>query len=178
MTQLLKRWVPLALGIVVLSGTMYGIGQQILRQGANDPQLQMARDAAAALENGAVPASVVQRGVSVNLNESLAPFISVYDDAGVSLESTGVLDGKPPVPPKGVFDYTRTHGEDRITWQPASGVRLAIVVVRYEGTRPGFVIAGRSLAEVEHRSRHVYFVAAFGCLFALGGSLAAKRILS
>jgi hypothetical protein len=174
MVHIFKRWLPLAAAIVVLSGTIYIASHQVLRQSANDPQIQMARDAAAALEKGAVPASVVTRGVSVDLNTSLAPFISVYDESGLSLESTGVLSGKPPVPPKGVFDYTRANREDRITWQPEPDVRLAIVVVHYGGSRPGFVIAGRSLAETERRGSMVFMLAAAGCIAALAASLVLK----
>ena len=178
MVQILKRWLPLAAVIVILSGTIYGTTQQVLRQSANDPQVQMARDAGAALAKGAVPASVVSRGASVNLNISLSPFISVYDDSGMSLESTGVLSGKPPVPPAGVFEYTRKYKEDRITWQPEPDVRLAIVMVRYEGSRPGFVLVGRSLAEVEQRENRIFLLAAAGCITALVASLVIKGVFA
>ncbi len=176
MVQIFRRWLPLAAAIVVLSGTIYGTTQQVLRQGANDPQIQMARDAAAALAKGALPASVVTRGISVDLNTSLAPFISVYDDTGLSLESSGVLSGKPPVPPKGVFDFTRANTEDRITWQPEPDVRFAIVVVHYGGSRPGFVLAGRSLAEVEQRASRMFLLSAAGCIAALAASLVLKGL--
>lgn len=178
MTQLLKRWSPLAAAIVVLSATIYGVAHQVLRQGGNDPQIQMAREAAAALASGAAPASVVPRGTPIDLNNSLAPFISVYDDSGKSLESSGVLSGAPPVPPAGVFEFTRAHKEDHITWQPEPTVRIAIVAVRYEGVRPGFVIVGRSIAEVERRELQVAVLAEAGCILALIASLIAKRIVS
>ncbi len=42
-------------------------------------------------------------------------------------------------------------GEDRITWQPEPGIRSAVVVVHYTGATPGYVMAGRSLREVEWR---------------------------
>ena len=68
------------------------------------------------------------------------------DSSGLPLASSGDLFGLPPIPPSGVFDYVRAHGHDQITWQPAEGVRHAIVVDRYRG---GFVVAGRSLSVVE-----------------------------
>ena len=50
---------------------------------------------------------------------SLAPYLIVFDDAGRPIASSARLAGAPPVPPPGVFDYTRAAGEDRITWQPS-----------------------------------------------------------
>jgi hypothetical protein len=57
-----------------------------------------------------------------------------------------------PTFPPGILDYTRQNGEDRVTLQPESGVRIAAVVVRYNN---GFVLAGRSLREVEKRESQV-----------------------
>src|SRR5438270_7168527 len=55
-------WLPVALAITVLSGLVYVAVQQDLRQGANDPQIQMAEDAAVQLEAGQQPAAVVGAG--------------------------------------------------------------------------------------------------------------------
>jgi len=84
----------------------------------------------------------------VELATSLAPFIIVFDDSGNVLASSATLHGAVPVYPSGVLDYTRINGEDRVTWQPENGVRMATVVIRYD---TGFVLAGRSLREVEIR---------------------------
>ena len=56
----------------------------------------------------------------------------------------------PPIP-KGVLDYTHAHGKDRVTYVPEPGVRSATVVVAVSGGQGGFVLAGRSLREVEKR---------------------------
>jgi hypothetical protein len=42
------RWLPLAVAITILAGLVYATVQQSLRQGANDPQIQLAEDTAAA----------------------------------------------------------------------------------------------------------------------------------
>ena len=75
----------------------------------------------------------------------------VYDDQNRILQSTGILNGLPPALPRGVFNYVLNHGEDRVTWQPQKGVRLAAVIVRVQGHATGYVLVGRSLAEVEKR---------------------------
>jgi len=86
---------------------------------------------------------------------SLSPFVIAYDDQGRPLASQAQLDGKTPVPPSGVFDFVRQHGEERVSWQPilgnSHGVRIAAVVQRVNGAHPGFVLAGRNMREVEAR---------------------------
>jgi hypothetical protein len=54
-------------------------------------------------------------------------------------------------PPQGVFDYTDEYTVNRVTWEPRSGSRFAIVVYKYIGKDSGYVLVGRSLREIEHR---------------------------
>jgi len=137
---------------------LYAIPQQVLRNGANDPQIQLATDAVAMLESGAPPSEAISAG-NVDMARSLAPFIIAYDDQGKPLASQARLSGGIPVLPAGVFDYVRQHGEERVSWQPilgtTRGVRIAAVVERVGGAHPGFVLAGRSLREVEVREAQV-----------------------
>ena len=142
---------PLAFATAGLCALVYLSVQQFLRQGANDPQIQMAEDAAANLKAGASVESVVPT-TKVEIASSLAPFIMVFDNAGNVLASSATLHGTIPSFPIGVLDYTRQNGEDRVTWQPEAGVRMATVIT---GTGNGFVLAGRSLREVEIRESNV-----------------------
>ncbi len=159
--NILKTLIPLAVVITLLSGLLYGTLQQVLRINANDPQIQMAEDAATSLTNGKPIDSVVP-GPQVDIATSLAPYIIVFDNSGKAIASSGLLHNQLPSLPSGVFDYVRQNGEDRITWQPEPGVRSATVVTRFGGTQPGFVMAGRSLREVENR------IDQFGLLIGLG----------
>jgi hypothetical protein len=155
----------------VLALALYAIPQQVLRNTANDPQLQLATDAATRLESGAALSEAVPIS-DVDIARSLAPFIIAYDDQGKPLASQAKLNGGVPVPPSGVFDYVRTHGEDRVSWQPilgsVRGVRVAAVVERVNGAHPGFVLAGRSLREVELREKQVWQMASLTWLAMLG----------
>jgi hypothetical protein len=78
----------------------------------------------------------------------------------------------------GVFDYTRAHGQDRITWQPRSGVRSAAIVARYGGAHPGFVLAGRSLREVEAREDRLTLMVGIAWAATLGASLVAVGLVT
>lgn len=165
-----RHWLPLAVVTTALCRLVYLAVQQSLRWGANDPQIQMAEDAADTLSAGRTPESVLP-AASIDVARSLAPFMIVYNDSGETLASSGLLHGQTPVLPAGVLDYVRQNGEDRVTWQPEPGVRIAAVVVSYGGTQPGFVLVGRSLREVEERESQVESIAGLAWLVTLAVSL-------
>jgi hypothetical protein len=119
--------------------------QQQLRSAANHPQAEMAREAAAKLDAGADPRSLVNIA-TVDIANSSEAYLIVVDSNGTLLASSAQLRGSSVIPPSGVFAYVRDHGEDTISWQPAAGVRSAIVVDSFHG---GYVVAGRSLTGTE-----------------------------
>lgn len=168
--NILRHWLPLAAVTTLVCGLVYLAVQQSLRQGANDPQVQMAEDAAAALAAGGTPETILPF-VQVEISSSLASFMVIYNDTGGPLASSGLLHGTVPLLPSGVFDYTRQNGEDRVSWQPEPGVRIAAVVVAYSGVQPGFVLVGRSLREVEKRESQVEQITGIVWLVALAVSL-------
>ena len=102
---------------------------------------------------------------------SLIPFRMVLDETGHPLAWSGEINNLPPELPPGVLDFVRQNGEDRITWQPAPGVRLAAVIVKAGGSHPGFIVAARSLREVEKREDQVLLLAGLGMLVTLFLSL-------
>jgi hypothetical protein len=165
-------FVPALVVLTVACGLGYVAVQQALRSSANDPQVQLAEDGARALDAGAAPASLVGPGSAVaglagqstvDASVSLAPFVVVYDSSGTALAANVVLDGAVPVPPTGVLETARSAGIDKVTWQPPSGVRIAAVVVRWDG---GTVLAGRSLRLVEEQEDRTLLLA--GAAWAAG----------
>ena len=149
--------------------------QQQLRSSANHPQVEMVRAAVGRLDAGATPQSVAT-GAPVDIASSPDTYLIVVDSDGAQLASTAQLEGKPVVPPSGVFAYVRDHGEDKISWQPAAGVRSAIVVDAFHG---GYVVAGRSLAGTEQAENALGVWAILGWAAALllagGISLVVQR---
>jgi hypothetical protein len=147
-------WFSQAVLITILCGTIYVAVQQDLRQSANDPQIQMAEDSATVISGG----GNLNFPDKVDIGKSLSPFVMVFDASGNEIQSQALLDGVVPHLPPGVFDSVRSHGEDRFTWQPRPGVRIAAVVTNYTGQTSGFVLAGRSLREVEKREDQLTFI--------------------
>ena len=148
-------WLPLA---VVLSGVLafvYIAVQQSYRMTLNDPQIQIAEDAASSIASGTAPVAIIPQE-RIDMTKSLAPWVAVFDASGNQIASSGYLvSGEALKMPAGLlttdkdlnFDLSQS-GEDRVTWQPQRGVRQAIVVVH---TDQGYVVAGRNMREVESR---------------------------
>lgn len=141
--------------IVIL--LVYVAVQQNYRMTANDPQVQIARDAAERLEHNR-PVTFFTPD-TVNLSKSMAVFTAYYDAHQKPVASTGYLDGAIPKLPEGVLDYAKKHAEDRITWQPRKNVRLAAIVKYVSSPSVSYVVAGRSLQEVEVREGNLFKMA-------------------
>lgn len=181
MRNIFKTWLPLAIVTTGLAGLVYGAVQQDYRQNANDPQIQMAEDIATLLNNGAAPASLTLPA-PIDLSESLAPFVVIYDEQGKAIVGSAMLHNVIPTPPLGVLAYAETHdpsvilktGENRLTWQPEPNVREAIVVTHFQNSaQTGFVLVGRSLREVEARESRLTLMVSLAWLTTLIISLLA-----
>src|SRR5579871_6624616 len=99
MTQVKARhltyWLALLLvgyGIVLFTGLAV---QQNYRQTANDPQLQLAEDAAAAWQAGQQPKNIVP-ATTVDTSQSLAPFVTIINNQRQVLASNALEPSLPP----------------------------------------------------------------------------------
>src|SRR3954451_10827523 len=143
---------------------IYATVQEAHRSGANDPQLQLARDIDAKLSSNK-PFDQLLPNDSIDISQSLANFVTIYNSSGTPVQSTGMLDNKLPQLPAGVFDFTRNNKEDVFTWQPREGVRVATVL---EATPNGFVAVGRSLQEVEAREANLVNIVIIAWVVCMG----------
>ena len=154
-------WLPFAALITFACGLSYLLVQQDVRMSANDPQIQIAEDFAQYLENDATPGSLISpMDQPVEISTGLDPYVMIFDASGTVLASAATLHGATPAIPSGVFSHVQQYGEARFTWQPEPGVRSAVVVTPVTGSKPGFVLAGRSLREVEIREENLSHITA------------------
>lgn len=167
MKNILNRYLPFAVVITAFCVLAYATVQQAYRQGANDPQIQIARDAAYALELGKAVEQVVPSDV-VDMDRSLAPFLIVYNTDEQPVAASGTLNDSLQTVPEGVLGYAREKGENRVTWQPQPGTRIAVVIVPYQD---GYVLAGRNLREVEFREAQTTQFAGLTWLLAMAATL-------
>jgi hypothetical protein len=153
--------------VTILSAFIYATVQQAHRSGANDPQLQIARDISNKLEKGGTVDKWFN-GDTIEISQSLSVFNALYNDKGEPVISKGVLNGKMPSLPKGVFDFARKNGENVFTWQPERGVRMAIVLKSLQSSAYSFVAAGRSLYEIEQREQNLTWTTFISWVLCMG----------
>ncbi len=159
----------MAIAITLIYGTIYATVQQVLRQSANDPQIQIVEDTTEMLAAGQPVQSVVPQ-FKVDMAKSLAPFVIVFDNQASPVASSVKLGGQTPKVPAGVFAFVRRYGQERFTWEPKRGVRAAVILRKYKS---GFVLAGRSLREVENRELRLEMVVGLAWLVTLGTTFVA-----
>ncbi len=134
--------------------TIYASMQQVLRQTTYDPQIELAQDLANNLNNGVKLPTF--KGY-LDMDKTLATFLIVYNFQGKPLAANVRLDSKIPSPPYGVFQNAENSKENRLTWQPKPGVRIASIVKPF-GKKTGYILVGRSLKETENRIERIGFL--------------------
>jgi hypothetical protein len=161
MKKLLPWFAALAL-LVVTFGTIYGVVQQAQRSDANYPQVQIAEDAAYALNRHGEPQAIV--GDEVDFSKSLRPFIIIYDKKGTPLNGSGYLNGHLAKAPPGVLKAAEGKEYNAVTWEPKNGVRVAAVSV---AAKDYYVLSGRNLKEVEKNETTTLQLSLLGGIAAL-----------
>lgn len=153
--QLFGIWLILAIMCTGVVGFPTIAIQQVYRQNANDPQVEITQEVAAAIQRGIPRDQIIGPTGTVDMSTSLSPFIAIYDENAKVVGSSGKLNNENPVPPSGVFDAVKQKGQTRFTWQPQPGVRIAAVMQEVKSEKSTFVLAGRNLREVEQRQKEL-----------------------
>lgn len=156
-------WFAAYVVLTIIFGTIYTSVQQSLRLSANDPQIQIAEDAATEIKNGVVPDKVASG--KVDISTSLAPFIIIYDKNGNPIAGSGYLEGYLPHISAGVPQHASSGHDNMVTWQPQAKVRIASVTVKAGDV---YVLSGRNLREVEKRENTVMQLSGVGWFLSLG----------
>ena len=149
MKYLRAATLPLICGtIAILFATI--ASHQVIRMGVDSRLSVIAQDAGTELVSGALISPLVA-GKIIQIKKSGSAFLSILDNDGKILGTNGSLEGVDLIPPKGVLEYTRAHTEERVTWEPQQGVRIATVLRYIAGETPMYVVAGVSLAEAQRQ---------------------------
>ncbi|MFA6459341.1 MAG: hypothetical protein WCV79_03025 [Candidatus Paceibacterota bacterium] len=169
-------WLPVAIAVTIALGTVYAAVQQNYRESANDPQIQLAEDISAMLRGGLEPKELAGSIPPVDIANSLATFVMVFDAQGKASFSSGFIGSSSPALPEGVLSSTRSLGINDITWELPSGERFAAVVKYWKGSSSGegFVLAARSLREIEEREFRLELIVGIGWIMAMILTLVAE----
>jgi hypothetical protein len=153
--------------ITILAALIYASVQQAHRSAANDPQLQIAGDIGNELRKSGTPGRWMN-GDIIEISQSLSVFTILFDGRKEPVKSTGLLNGRLPHLPEGVFAFARDEGENVFTWQPQAGVRAAVVLRPVQSSSYAFVAVGRSLTEIEKREHNLLQMAFISWLLCMG----------
>jgi hypothetical protein len=97
----------------------------------------------------------------VDPRTSLDTFVVITDSNGKVQTGNLKMDSATPTPPKGVLGASSVTHQNRVTWQPETGTRVALVVQAYKhNSDVGYVLAGRSLKEVDNRIDMLFWMGA------------------
>jgi hypothetical protein len=147
---------------IIVFGT---VGVTVLtaqRQQVNAPLVALSEDTAAQLNSGTAPqhASVG----SVDMNQSLVPFVVIYTKSGQPVAGSGHLNGQMPSIPIGVLRASRYKDYSSVTWQPQGSLRFASVTV---AANDYYVLSGQSLQVADRSSGMTRQITALGCILSL-----------
>lgn len=177
--QSVIRWVPLGVAIVFVFGAIYLVAQQNYRTAANDPQVQIAEDLMAQMDAGQSSVSLNEI-TKVDMEFSTSTFIIAYDRDKKIIANSSTLAGETLSPPTETLnnikedDLLLPKNQNRFTWEPKNGVRIATVIIKGE---KGYVLAGRNMREEELRIRTIQILEGIFMLFALGATLATTFLM-
>ena len=144
---------------------VYVAVQQSYRTNADDPLIQIARDLKIKYsQSGLDSLSDVKDKIEIS-SSSISPFYVIYDENAKPVSSNALLYNNMPQLPTGVFRAAKENGENKISWQPAPGLRFATVIVHVSGKFNGYILSGRSLLETEKRIENLTLMAGLAWLF-------------
>ena len=155
-----------AIIVTVIFLFIYASVQQSYRTTANDPQIQLASEIKQRLENSESIQDFFPKD-TVDLSKSPSVFAMLLDNQNHVTHSSGFLHNENPMLPKGVLDFVKTNGEDRVTWQPQPNVRMATVIMKINTDNISYVAVGRSLKEVEVRESNLVFMTFVGWIICI-----------
>ena len=143
--SILIFWVIIIFLVTFTCLLTYIVAQQLTRLGANDLPVKLATETSIKLEKGQSPDNSIT-GETVDISKSLETFVMIFDKDKNLIATSAMMGNVEPVYPKGVLNYVDRIREERVTWQPETGLRFATVVIK---TGDNYTVAGRSLQEPE-----------------------------
>jgi len=149
--SLIIIWVTIIFLVTFSSLLTYIVAQQVIRLGADNLPATLASETSIKLEKGQNPADSVS-DETIDILKSLEAFVMIFDKDKNLIATSAMMGNEKPSYPTGVLDFVEKAGENRVTWQPVSGLpresthRFATVALK---SGDYYIVAGRSLMEPE-----------------------------
>lgn len=160
----------------MLAGLLALTFQHSLRLAANDPQIELAEDISLRLARGADPQTILTQP-AINLRTSVSTYVMVFNRVQEPVVVTALLDNQEVKPPVELFNLTEKNGQTRFTWQPAPGVKSAVVMQYFDDQQTGYLLVGRSLRETDYRITEITQTIMAGWLMIMALSLVCTIVM-
>lgn len=147
------RAVAIFLSLVLLVTTIFVsicyASRAVFRQAANDPQIEVTEQVAKIIEQGVPLEAIISSAEVVELNDSKALFVVIYDGEKNLVASSATLDGQSLSIPAEQVALASGQDTHRFDWQPKDELKFALVSKKVGDS--AYIVAGRSLAETTLR---------------------------
>ena len=154
------------IAITVICILIYLAVQQSYRNGANEPQIQIAEKIKYELNYEKNDSAIFPGGNHEISQMTLSPFVILYNGNKEPVASDALLNGIIPRIPDGVLESSRNKEMHFITWQPEADKRFALVIIHSEGKFDGYIVCGRSLKIAEEHIQNLILIIFAGWLIA------------
>lgn len=152
--RIVAIFLTLVVIISIVFVTICYTARGVMRQSANDPQVEVTDQVASIIRQGAPLDQIISAAEQVDLGDSQALFVMIFDKDKKLVGTSATLNGQPISIPDEAFDRAKAGSDYRFTREPQQGSRFALVVKAVDDS--GYVVAGRSLAEMEKRATNLY----------------------
>lgn len=167
MKKFISIWLILMLAGIFTAGCAYISTQQSLRSGADGPAVTAVRQAMVKLENGETPQNALPEKTDIRTSQT--PFVYIYDSDKNLVASSAAYGSESIAYPVSVLSEIDKRGENRVTWQPKTGLRFATVGIQFVG---GYIIGCYPLSETENTISHISALLLIGsALYAVGSAV-------
>ncbi|HMQ02101.1 MAG TPA: hypothetical protein PKD79_03470 [Candidatus Doudnabacteria bacterium] len=144
-------FLTLAVVISVLFVSICYSARTVMRQAANDPQIEVTDQVTNIVRQGVPIDAIVSGAEQIDMASSKALFVMIFDNNRTLVGSSAQLEGEAPTAPSEAFDKAGTQADYRFDWEPRPGVKVAAIMKQIDDD--AYVLAGRSLAEFETRTQ-------------------------
>jgi hypothetical protein len=132
--------------IILTTATAFVLLQQNIRLSADEEISTLSDNIISAVEKNRAVLDNQPQDQLVDPSKSDLIFIQAYNDDNSIIFSTLGIDGNNQSKvPQSALDAAKKNNRNNITWSPKKDIRLATVVQRFNGEKPGYIVTGRSL---------------------------------
>jgi hypothetical protein len=155
--------------IILTTATAFVLLQQNIRLSADEEISTLSDNIVSAVEKNRAVLDNQPQDQLVDPTKSDLIFIQAYnDDNSIIFSTLGIDNSNQSKIPQSALDTAKKNNRSNITWSPKKDIRLATIVQRFNGDKPGYIVTGRSLKTFDAKVNSIAKTAAISALASIG----------